>query len=106
MEASRPGTSAGQRDVDRLGGETLVQERVGKRLAARVERGFDLLLRDIDARAFRLARLGIELAEALQQLGQRARLTEKPRLLVLERGDIRSPFERLLRVGDNLVQIH
>jgi hypothetical protein len=94
------GAAARQRDVDRLGGESLVHQRIGERLAARGQRGFDLLLGDVDAGAFGLACFGIELAEALQQLGQRPDLPRK-RAFVFQRGDVGSLFEGLLRVGDD-----
>jgi hypothetical protein len=106
MQAACSEAAAGQRDVNGLSGEALVQERVGKRLTAGRQRGFHLLLDDVDPRAFGLARLGIEFAKALQQLGQRTRFAEKAGFLVLEGGDVVGFPEGFLRVSDNLVQIH
>ena len=106
MQAARRKTAARQRHVDRLGGETLVQQRIGERLAARGERRFDLLLRHVDARALSFARFGIELAQPLQQFGERARFAEKTRLLVFERGDVGGVFESALRIGNDLIQVH
>ena len=106
MQRAGADAAPGQRHVDRFGREPLIQERVGECLAARIQRGFDLAFHDVDARAFGLARVRIELAEALQQLGERSRLAEKACLLVFERSGVGGGFKSALRVGDNLVQVH
>ncbi len=106
MQAACAGAAAGQRDVDGFSGEALIQQRVGERLTASRQRGFHLLLDEVDPCAFGLARFRIEFAKALQQLGQRTRFAEKAGFLVLEGGDVGGFCEGFLRVGDNLVQIH
>ncbi len=105
MQAAARHRAAGQRDVDGLGGQARVHQRVGQRLAARLQRGFHLLLDLVDARALALAGLRVELAEALEQFGQRAGLAEEAGLLVFQRGVVIGGGESGLGVGDDLVQI-
>ena len=106
VQATRIGAAARQGDIDGFGGEALIQQRVGQRLAPSRQRGFNLLLDEVDPCAFGLARFGIEFAKALQQFSQHARLAEKACFLVFEGGDVGGFCEGFLRVRDNLVQVH
>lgn len=106
VQATGAQASAGQGNVDGFGGQSRVEQRVGHGLTARLQRAFDLLLGRIDPRTFGLACFGIELAEALEQLGQLAGLAKKASFLVFQRGGVGSGGERTLRFADDKFQIH
>ena len=105
VQAAFGHVAAGQRHVDCFGGQAGVHERIGQRLAAGVQRLFNAALGLVDARALRLARLRIELTEALEQVSQHAGLTEKACLLVFQRGVVLHRGKRVLGIDDDLVQI-
>ncbi|MNS89236.1 hypothetical protein D3C72_1232420 [compost metagenome] len=105
MQAAARHGAAGQRHVDGLGGQARVHQRIGQRLAARLQGTFHLLLDLVDARAFGLARLGVELAQALEQLGQRPGLAQEAGLFVFQRGVVVGGGEGGLCIGDDLIQI-
>ncbi len=105
VQAALGHIAAGQRHVDRLGGQARVHQRISQRLAAVVQGRFDAALGQVDTRAFRLARLRIELAQSLEQVGQHAGLAEKARLLVFQRSVVLHRGKRSLGIGDDLVQI-
>ncbi|MNN14232.1 hypothetical protein D3C81_1272890 [compost metagenome] len=105
VQAAAADRAARQRDVDGLGGQARIHQRVGQRLAARLQRGFHLLLDLVDACAFALAGFRVELAEALEQFGQRAGLAQEAGFFVFQRGVVIGGGESGLGVSDDLVQI-
>jgi hypothetical protein len=62
VQAAAADRTARQRDVDGLRGQARVHQRIGQRLAACLQCGFNLLLDLVDAGAFRLAGFRVELA--------------------------------------------
>ena len=64
MQAADAALAAGQRHVERLGLQLRFELGVGQRLAARVERGLDLLLGGVDLGAARLLLVGGSAASA------------------------------------------
>lgn len=99
MQAARRQAPARQRDVERLRLELRLQRGMTKRLAPRIERRLDPLLGAVYGGTRRLACLRIELAQPLQQLGNRAALAEKARLGLLQRRGVfdAGKFGRRLR---------
>lgn len=105
VQAALGHVAAGQRYVDRLGCEACVHQRVGQRLAAGRQCLFNAALGLVDTRAFGLACLRIELAQAFEQVGQHAGLTEKACLLIFQRGVVLHRGKRILGIDDDLIQI-
>ena len=85
VQAATGFAAAGQRDVERLFGEAGFQRCELDRVAARVERGFDRFLGAVDGGAGGLLLFGRQLAEALQEFGDLARLAEVAGLDLLQR---------------------
>ena len=106
VQAAVADTASGQRDVDRFCCQPLIHQRVGQRLTTRGERFFNLLLDDVDTRAFCLARFRVEFAQTFEQLGQFAGFAKETRLLVFERRSVRGGGECSPCIRDNLFQIH
>src|SRR4029434_6320456 len=86
MEPAARAAAAGKGDVDRIGGELARELRVGERVATARERGLELSFGGVDRRACRGPFAGRQLAQRLEQIGERAGLAEVARLRVLERG--------------------
>ena len=84
VQAALHATTPGQGDVERLGGELGEQRGFAQRVAAALECGLDRGLGGVDRGARLAARLGLELAERLQALGERAGLAEIARLGLFE----------------------
>ncbi len=84
VQAAGAALAAGQRDVQRLGLELLVEFRVRQRLAARGQRGLDALLELVDLRAAGLLLLDGQAGHALHQLGDLAGLAQEAGLGVLQ----------------------
>jgi hypothetical protein len=75
-----------QRDVEALGGEALLERRVGERLLARRDRRLHLIAQAVDQGTLALALLGRHRAEGLQKLGDGALLAQRGDTHAFERG--------------------
>jgi len=105
MHAATPPAAARQRDIQRFFGKARVQLGVGKRGAARVQRGFDRGLRSVDRGAARLLLCRRQSAERLQQRGELAPLAQEACLGVLERSRIRRSGEIRRCAGHDAVDV-
>jgi len=74
MQAAARLGATGQRDIQRLFGQTGFQRRLADCLATLVERGLDSGFRDIDRGAGGFLLLGRQFAKALQEFGDLAAL--------------------------------
>ncbi len=87
-----------QGHVDAFGGELGIERRRVERRLARIERGLHLVAQRVERQTLGFARLGIERAQALHQLGDAAFFAERRNPRGLERCQI-------ARVGDGLEQL-
>ena len=102
----RASAAAGQGDIERLGGQTALRA-AALRIASRRALSADstAFLGDVDRRAGGLALLGRQLAQALEQLGERAALAEVARLGLFQRIGVGSGGERRAGFANELIEI-
>jgi hypothetical protein len=97
VQATGAAAAAGQRDVQRLGAQLLLEFGFGQLLAASLQGGFDAGLGLIDLGAAGLLLIGRQRAQALQQFRDAAALAEVARLGVFQRSGVRGGAEVSLR---------
>ena len=105
MQASAARAAPGQRDIERLLRQARIELQPRQCVAPRGERGFDALLRRVDAAARLAPLLGGQLAQPLEQIGERAGLAQKARLRLLQLRRIVDAAELLQCVADYFFQI-
>jgi hypothetical protein len=89
MQAAARQAASGQRDIECLGRQLGFELRILQRIAPCRQRRLYALLGDVDRRAGALALFRRQLAQTLEQRGQRALLAEVARLGVLQLGRLR-----------------
>ena len=101
VQPANADAATGQRDIERVCGELLLELRVGKLAAAALQRGFQRRLGLVDARARRGPLRRRQLAQRLQKLRQGPALPEIARLAVFQRSGVGAGCEFSLRCGDD-----
>src|SRR5581483_5894893 len=105
VQSAATEAASGQRHVERLLGEARIELRARDRLAPLGERPLYPVFGGVDARPGLAARLRLELAEALQRLGEDPALAEVARLDALELGGVGRGTELRDRFGNDWVEV-
>ncbi|MPM88883.1 hypothetical protein SDC9_135987 [bioreactor metagenome] len=105
MQATARFGTSGQRDIQRLFGQTRLQGSLANGFTALVECGFDRSLGNVDCRTGSLLFFGRELAQALQEFGNLAALAKEAGFYLLQCVRVGNGSECSFGFANDLIEV-